>query len=361
MRVATDTNRETSGRLVGLDLARALAVLAMVAGHTIDAVLSDAARAQPGMALYWHFRTFTAPMFLVVAGWVLVGSTARHGLTGKALVARYARRAALLVGWGLFLRWPSWNLPGLFSLDPFVIRHFLGFDALQCIGVSLMLLVTVLALAPRPSHRIIALVAMLVAIPAASLLVHQVLRGGPVLLAQALGGGDSTFPLFPWSGYVLSGALIALVLQGVQRPWLRALILLGAGGLLLAVTGVENPRLFSAVSARLFYWRLGPVLLILGLTLLAPRWLGNALAPIGRASLWVYLIHLPIAYGWGQWAGLATRIGRSFDATQALWTALAVVVFSVSAALMAQKLYRQLWPPRRPVYAPEMGTNALAQ
>lgn len=41
-------------RVPALDVARALGVVAMVFGHTCDALLSPAARAAPGIAAYWR-------------------------------------------------------------------------------------------------------------------------------------------------------------------------------------------------------------------------------------------------------------------------------------------------------------------
>ena len=58
-------------RFPALDLARALGVLAMVFGHTCDALLSPAARITPAIATYWKARGLTAPLFMMVSGWVV--------------------------------------------------------------------------------------------------------------------------------------------------------------------------------------------------------------------------------------------------------------------------------------------------
>src|SRR5688572_7118933 len=65
------------GRSAALDAVRAVAVIAMVMGHTLDATLSPEARALPALQVYWMFRGVTAPLFLCVAGWALSGGLAR--------------------------------------------------------------------------------------------------------------------------------------------------------------------------------------------------------------------------------------------------------------------------------------------
>jgi hypothetical protein len=56
------------------------------------------------------------------------------------------------------------------------------------------------------------------------------------------------------------------------------------------------------------------------------------------------MVHLPIVYGWGYWAGLSARVGPTLSAGQSLLAAIAMVIFSVSAALVAQRwLGRGRW------------------
>ena len=86
-------------RNTGLDRARAVAVVAMVMGHTLDAVLSDAARDGVGMVTYWSLRAVTAPLFLFVAGWAFATTVQRTGAHGSSVLRRYLPRVGLLFGW----------------------------------------------------------------------------------------------------------------------------------------------------------------------------------------------------------------------------------------------------------------------
>jgi acyltransferase len=50
-------------------------------------------------------------------------------------------------------------------------------------------------------------------------------------------------------------------------------------------------------------------------------------------------VHLPIAYGWSTFAGLASRWGHSLDVPTAIATAMTVLGVSLALALPAKRLY----------------------
>src|SRR5690606_20229247 len=135
--------------IAALDALRAVAVLAMVMGHTLDATLSAEARALPAMATYWNFRMVTAPLFLAVAGWAVANSLSRSGLQGFAVARRYLPRAALLLFCGYLLRWPGWALGRFFAGEQKIWAHFLSADALHVIAGSLVIAIVVFGITSR--------------------------------------------------------------------------------------------------------------------------------------------------------------------------------------------------------------------
>jgi hypothetical protein len=160
----------------------------------------------------------------------------------------------------------------------------------------------------------------------------------PLWVKQVLGGGVSPFPVFPWAGFFFVGALVGLGLTGLALTRQKVALLTVAGLLAMALTAFTPISHLTASSPFLFSWRLGVPFLIFAATLLLPTTWVSRVAPIGRASLWIYVIHLPITYGWGWWRGLDTRIGHSLDAWPALGVALSVTAFSVIVALSSQRL-----------------------
>jgi uncharacterized membrane protein len=325
---------------MGLDRARAVAVVAMVMGHTLDAVLSDAAREGPGMLAYWSMRAVTAPLFLFVAGWAFATTVQRTDAGGTGVLRRYLPRVGLLLGWGYLLRWPGWGLPALFAGDPAVWRHFLAFDALHGVAGALLLGAGVLALPGGRAVRMGLLAALTVLFPLASPWVRASVESGgwPLALEQALAGKTSNFPLFPWAAYFFAGGFTGLGLGLVKRvPQWRVMMGTGTGLLVLMALWGGDPKVSDPT---LVVWRLGLLGVVAGLAMLLPSRLDGLMGPVGRASLWVYVVHLPLAYGWSTFAGLASRLGRSQEVLPALGLALGVLAVSLALALPAQKLYR---------------------
>ncbi len=339
--------RAPAPRNTGLDRARAVATLAMVMGHTLDAVLSDAARDGVGMVTYWSLRAVTAPLFLFVAGWAFATTVQRTGASGASVLRRYLPRVGLLLGWGYLLRWPGWGLKGLLAGDVTVWRHFLAFDALHGVAGALLVGAGVLSLVKGRAARMGALAVLAVLLPLVSPWVRAGVEGGgwPLALEQALVGRTSNFPLFPWSAYFFVGGLAGLWLAQVKRvPHWLCLAGAGTGMLVLMSWWGGDPRVSDAT---LVAWRVGLLSVAAGGAMLLPARLDGLMAPVGRASLWVYVVHLPLAYGWSTFGGLASRLGRSQEALPALGLALSVLAVSLAIALPAKKLYGRWRGSRR--------------
>lgn len=321
-------------RIPTLDAARAVGVVAMVFGHTLDALLSAEARAAPGMVLYWKARGFTAPLFMLVSGWAVTVAIRRSRATGLDVPRGRLGRVLLLLVIGYGLRWPGWGLDQLRAGDPAVWSHLLAFDALHVIGVSLFVAALVLALpwTSREKVGVFALLGVLAATlamrPPAPVLPAPAELPAPGLgmaVAQAL-GGTSPFPLFPWCIYFFAGAVVGLTAPADAR---RRTVALGlAGAAMFAVTlwtGLED---LPPAHPGLIAYRIGAVLLLLAALSAVPAAAAARLAPVGKASLGVYAIHIPIVWGWSTWHGLALRIGPSLSAWNAVLVAAVVLAAS---------------------------------
>jgi acyltransferase len=320
-------------RLAALDAARALGVVAMVFGHTLDALLSPAARVAPGMQAYWAARGLTLPLFLTVSGWAVAMAITRGSARGLAIPRGRLPRVLLLLAVGYALRWPGWDVAGLWDLQPYPWAHFLAFDALHLIAVCLLLASLVLALPWRPREQALlfgALAVLAIAVglrpPAPLLPEWWELPSDPSLVLVQAFGGNSPFPLLPWSAHFFSGAVVGLAARAEAR---RTLFALAAIGAVLVVstcwTGVETMPIGHPL---LMAFRTGVVLLVLAALSRVPQPIARRLAPLGRASLGVYAIHVPIVYGWSSIDGLATRVGQSLTVGQSLLAAAAVLAAS---------------------------------
>lgn len=313
----------------------------MVIGHTLDALLAPEVRTQPLVELYWMARGFTAPLFMVVAGWAVTAAVFRTGDRGLAIPLGRIPRVLLLLVLGYGLRWPGWGVSLLEQGDPTVWAHFLAFDALHAIAIAMLATTLVLGLGSSLRHKA-ALLALLVVgsvvLGVATLAATPATTHAPSIpllaLAQAI-GGTSAFPLFPWVGYFFVGALVGTLVGSGSGQGRRALVM-GAVGVLLVAGAVWNGAPMAPADPRLFAFRAGVVLVFLAGLSVVPASVAARVRPVGRASLAVYVIHLPIVYGWSTHQGLLQRVGPQLQLGAALAAGAAILAasFAVRFALV---------------------------
>lgn len=328
-------------RLAALDAARAIGVVAMVVGHTLDALLSPAARIHPAAVAYWKARGLTAPLFLLVSGWAVTVAIRRAPARGPALVRERLPRVLLLLAVGTALRWPGWGWAGLRAGDPAVWAHLLGFDALHTIALSFFLAAGVLALGRPPREERLLLVLLLTLAVALGMRTPPPLPTSlPALALEQAIGGTSPFPLFPWSAYFLAGCLVGLALEAAPARAAGGMAALGTA--LVAATFWQGVGTAPPAQPALIAFRIGLILLLLAALSRVPAGVGRAVAPLGRHSLAIYALHVPVVYGWSTIPGLAWRVGPRLDAWRALGVALLVLAAAVAAAWLLGLARRSL-------------------
>ena len=333
----------TPPRHPGLDAARGVAVVAMVLGHTLDALLSPEMRGNPWVQRYWELRGITAPLFLLVAGFAVVAALGHSKDSPGHTFLRRTRRALLLLFLGYLLHWPGWDTVHALGWGEELRGRLFAFDALQSIGVSLWVGSAALLLVRGTWTRAGVLVALAAGTALSSTGMWHVSADWPVELRQAVGMPGSRFPLFPWASYFFAGALVAHLLRPLRAGWPQGLALgaLGAG-LLLATS--QLPANWEPTSAWMVAYRVGQGLGVMGAVNLVPPLLSRWVAPLGRDSLWLYVLHLPVVYGWAGTPGLASRVGP----TLGLLPALGVGVALLAGCFLLTLLGHRLRPGRRP-------------
>lgn len=325
----------------------------MVVGHTLDALLAPTVRAQPWIVAYWKARGFTAPVFIAVAGWAVTVAIQRSGARGFAIPAGRLRRVGLLLSIGLLLNWPGWGLAALAAGDRDVFAHLVSFGVLHAIAVSIAITATVLAVLPERRARLLAIGGL------ALLAVAVGLRapGRPesfvgIALEQAI-GGTSQFPLFPWMVYFLAGSALGILVTDAPGQGAR---LAGVGALLVAATCWTGVGTMASNDPILVCYRIGVFLLLVGALWRVPAGLARRVAPLGRASLGVYAIHVPLVYGWSTLDGLSRRIGPTLGLGRALLVAAALLLFSVAA----ERAIKSAWGAARAALHGALGAAARA-
>jgi len=310
-----------SARKSYIDWARGLAVLIMIEAHTIDAWTRAADRQSPLFAYLTILGGFAAPLFLWLAGLgVAMSATRMQARTGSraAAVENACRR-----GFAIFI------LAFLFRLQAFVVSPgghpvtLFRVDVLNIMGPAMVVAGLLWALSNSAPARV-----LVYTIAATSLaLATPVVRAAswvdrlPIWIQWYLrpAGEHTTFTLLPWAGFVMAGAAVGVIVAaaGGELRARRTSWLTGAAGFLVAAGGYAasfRPSVYSVPSGFLtssptwFAIRVG--LMMCGLAVLSaiPERQGRGfswqrpLATLGRASLFVYWIHVELVYGYASWA-----------------------------------------------------------
>jgi hypothetical protein len=338
-------------RVIFIDLARAMAVVMMVYGHTASALLATIYRAGRWYDAWQFQRGLTSSLFLLLSGFAFSIATTRHWQSHLHLspaVIRRVRRFAFFVALGYALHFPASDIAALGSLAPEQWRGFVAVDVLQLVGVT-FILIQLLVMATR-SRRVFMAVCFVAAgaIIAATpwLWRHDWTETMPVALAAYLSPATaSQFPMFPFAASVLIGAGAGQIYARWGASHLAAFangVLLGAGlvltlAALYAKSGgldVYGPGPGEGIPSE-FALRTGVSLIILGVIAHASRWISrlpHVFGAVAQESLVVYFVHLCIVYGsvWNR--GLVQHVGESLTPAQTLPIVVAMVTAMVLMA-----------------------------
>lgn len=301
-----------------LDVARAVAVLAMVFAHVTDELLAPEWREGWLAEAYALTRGYAGPVFLLVAGWSFATASLPKLLeppTRTRQLTRRLKRAGLLllVGYAVTLPWWASGFP--FAAEQRVWLPFWAIGPLQLSALCL-LLATLSTLLVR-NLRVLGSLCLLGGAASLFVLPGFELDAGtwPLPLRGVFEplGAAGGHPLLPWGGYYFFALGLALLLGDTSRQ-VR----------MLAFAAVAFAALpFGDHGRRLT----GAFLLLVAAELLGPSARGPTLQWLSRHSLAVYFGHLVMLWGAPFFVGLVHRIGHSLDwAACALLSALCIGV-----------------------------------
>ena len=323
-----------------LDWVRGVAVLIMIEAHVLDSWTAPSDRSRPLFGYAMILGGFGAPLFLFLAGVaVILSAESKFRKTGDF---RAAWRVAEKRGWQLF------GLAFLFRLQSFILGGgynaigLLKVDILNIMGPGIAMTAMLGRLAKRSTGRALLFAAATFAIA----VLTPIVRIAPALalLPDPLEwyfrptAGRNNFTLFPWVGFVFAGGVVGVVVDRLRSSEnaQRLQVLLGVAGLTLA--WVAHLASFQpSFYERSEYWTTSPSFFLLRvglLTLLLPigylwehapgrhklsTW--SYLEEFGRASLFVYWIHVEMVYGF-----FSRPIRRALTLERAL---VAYVLFTI--------------------------------
>jgi len=293
----------------------------MIEGHTIDVFLADKYRL-PDSFIYktwFEIRGMTAPIFMFTAGLVFTYLLMKNNLPFKQnpRVKKGLKRFGFLIFLGYLLRFPTANIFNLANLSESKWLNFFAVDALHLIGMGLLTILFLKYLTekfklPEITVFIFVSLTLLIFSPITSLINFASFLPLPVA-AYFNSQTGSLFPLFPWLGYVTSGAVLGIFLVRNNEllagsKLVKYLFILSAGFFLLSYfIHFFAYKLFYLkeytkllLQAELTTFRLSTVLFLSAVIFIISRLIKN-IPPIilkfGRYSLSIYIVHLIILYG----------------------------------------------------------------
>lgn len=340
-------------RVIFIDLARALAVVFMLYGHSIGALLAPEHRAGVWFDIWTFQRGLTSSLFLLLSGFAFSVATARrwsaHVRPSRQMFTR-VRRFLTFVLLGYALHFPVPRFADLSTMSDANWRSLLAVDVLQLIGTTFIIVQLIVML--TRSRRVFTVVSLILA----SVVVFTTPRVWTIDWTQVLPlwassflteATGSQFPLFPWAGYILLGISLGQIYGRWGASNLRlyanvALLLPGvlliAGGLALrpmaaSLFGTEPP---SFVPPEVLI-RAGTCLIICGAIAHASdhiTGLPRVFGALAQETLLIYFVHLCIVYGSIWNPGLFQLYGATLTPLQVLTVVL--VLTSAMTALAWQ-------------------------
>ena len=357
-----------------IDVFRGIAVLLMIEGHAMRALLDWKIRATFAYDIHELFHGLPAPIFIFAAGAAL-GLT-QDLLTSDHIPSKMSGRSwrrelrllnVLIIAYALQLS--DFSLfKTFFASTPERLVTLLNFNVLQCIVISVILVRSILSLKiPAVSLvRVLAGTAFTIGLltPLAWLAApHLPMWIGTMISREHL----SYFPIFPYAGFAFAGAAWGLQLNLAQRvrteaQFLHRSILWGGLAFILSaiLAGIPWPRLYSEFwwSSPWYLWmRIG--LLVLICSYLRRAEMGSSgrtsrvqsfLALLGRRSFYLYVAHLVILYGSSynyNW-NMVHKLGVDLPFFQAAAATACLAIFMIISAVAWDwtKLHRPVWADR---------------
>jgi uncharacterized membrane protein len=310
----------SSNRRAYIDWMRGLSVLFMIEAHTFDAWTQLAQRGRPVYFWVTFIGGLAAPIFLFLAGVsVSMAGAARERRTGDRPAAAWSVQRR---GWEIFA------LAFLFRLQAFIlspgasVKGILKADILNIMGPSIALVAWMWGRIISLRWRLITFAGLACAFSYVTPLVRQAewlaYLPDPIEWYIRPLPRMSVFTFFPWVGYVFAGAFFGELLNTARdmsaewrmNRWFFAaglvMLLGGYGASFLPSLYPDGWSNFWTTSPTYYFMKIGVMLMIMGAAYVYvqrpfsegfrnPAW--SPMLEFGRSSLFVYWIHVELAYG----------------------------------------------------------------
>lgn len=333
-------------RLKFIDMARSVAILLMLEGHFVDDSLALIYRDETNavFATWQYIRGFTAPVFLTVTGLIFVYLLMKNPDIPALKNIRFRKgmkRVVELFFWG------------------YMVQYY-AFHVLECIATGIFLILVLYLL-----YKLVRFIPLWIyffvagfTIFACYIYMKDLPKGMPwpenawYFVQNAFHGppNRAIFPIVPWVGFTMFGAMIGALLHDVHhriRSWYFPLIVFSVGaslyffpkeilGGLDSLVGLFNPSFgHKFVYLDWLYLKQGMVLMELSVLIFIDNHWGHKLKDnslflkIGQNTLTIYVLHMVLLYGSMTGIGLNDFFHKSLNPWQVTLGAVLFIAFFV--------------------------------
>ncbi len=345
-------------RITAIDLARFVAMIMMVQGHVIDALLSPAYYNINEFPWdVWNFlRGFTAQVFLIVSGIVSVFANKRLD-NGKLKPGTFKRRvnlALILIALGYLFAFPANKIWDLFFIDNSYLVSLFRANILQLIGVSLFFVVLLYRL--TRNDKTLSWIALTIALIISGLspFVHQVnwFNYLPEFIASYLSfEHGSFFPIFPYTAFMFYGVFLGTILKKIDAEKRTKFIIIWVtlAGIILIAAGSGFRELLwefaiyipTKVNPAAIIFQIGCVLAGVGFWAFIyskTKKLSFYYAMFGKRALMVYVFHLIVLYGTSWFPSIGNIYYRQLSIGWTLFFAVLIELITFSLVYLYEFL-----------------------
>ncbi len=343
-------SKEKKQRIVLLDLLRVFAVVMMIQGHTVHSLL-DISYSDSTSFFYqsWlFFRGFTAPIFIFSSGLIFAYLLLQKPVSyrNNPRIRKGLLRGIALILIGYLLRYPTINIFRLVESSNEQWLTFFSVDALQLIGVGLILIVAFAYLGSYLKLNLALLFfSLLLIVFFTAPFVNSLEWSSSIIPIASYFTYEygSIFPLFPYLLYIFLGGLFGVFIakdEFIIRK-LSFLILIFCVGVISISVALLISKSFGADLYYNSLIKIGMVFLLFSIIGLLARnvdYLPNYLQSLARNSLWIYIIHLILLYGSPTSIGLFQIVGKTQSAEITIFSAFTMLILMTIISLGIDKL-----------------------
>lgn len=323
----------------------------MIEVHVFNAFLDPALKAQYWFTILTYINGLVAPSFLFVSGFAFILSTnisnEKLKLFSPVILKRLSRIGLIfLIGYSLHL--PKFSLSEMLSLPEAELIPFFNVDVLQCIAAGLLLLLIMKLLFSREKvfNSFLLLITIILIFLSPFAWQYDFTKILPILLANYFNSmHGSLFPLFPWLGFMFTGAITAIYFlrfkeQTEQKRFIKYLMLIGLIFVIISYLMLSQltPVWIKTISPNPFFFmqRFGYVLLFLGLCWhydIKSNIKKSFILDFSRESLLVYWLHLSFIFATVfNGKSLTIIVNNSFSIFECAAATLILVLIMISSA-----------------------------